>query len=665
MSASLRANSRRAELPHTFLPIREIIDEKGCRVGSMVNVIGVVVDFRAPVATRGKDWKCQMRLYDHTREDANRDNILFNVFRSEEEMPDVGVCDIVIIFQAKVIQRLNAESVSLITNYATDIHIYSANKIPKPPRDALEALKPSTKKKINRRPNAEENAYISSLYHSIDKLEAPTASEFEVMKIKSTNVHNKFKELKDIRDGVFADMIVQIVKRPYDLGDKYTIWVSDYTENDQLYNFAFGGNGSLESGGNPYGYPTTIGMSSETGPEWPGPYGKRSLQISCFEPHASLVRDKGLTAGDWVFLRNLQIKYGHNASNLEGYLREDRAAAGIKINIIPMDPMADTERIDPRLKEAIRRKRDYERQKKGQIKGLAEAAQAGKKRKSEMAETSEQANTKSKRRSKRAAQQAKRSRAQEVLLPDLNSQIKCEHQNKPTSSIRDMLEPVFHQTTIEGEGLKLELPFINANFRANVRVVNFWPPQLEDFTHPKKPIEYQVLTDHESDSDSDVDGVASKNKPPRQWEWRFYLQLEDATPMEGGDKGKKNTVWVAVDNQSAQCLVDLDATDLRNDPDSLEALRHRLFFLWGELEEHMIKKAKEKKRSAEGNGPPADSSDDESAGTKKAEFINRPFACCIRQYGVKVPESDPGQADAGEGKRWQRMFGLFGTRISS
>jgi protection-of-telomeres protein 1 len=44
---------------------------------------------------------------------------------------------------------------------------------------------------------------------------------------------------------------------------------------------------------------------------------------------------------------------------------------------------------------------------------------------------------------------------------------------------------------------------------------------------------------------------------------------------------------------------------------------------------------------------------------------NKGFTCCIKQYGVKVQEADEAKADAGEGYRWQRMFGMFGTRIDS
>jgi protection-of-telomeres protein 1 len=47
----------------------------------------------------------------------------------------------------------------------------------------------------------------------------------------------------------------------------------------------------------------------------------------------------------------------------------------------------------------------------------------------------------------------------------------------------------------------------------------------------------------------------------------------------------------------------------------------------------------------------------------KLEAKNKAFTCCIQQYGVKVDEDDAAKANAGDGKRWQRVFGLFGTQI--
>ena len=50
--------------------------------------------------------------------------------------------------------------------------------------------------------------------------------------------------------------------------------------------------------------------------------------------------------------------------------------------------------------------------------------------------------------------------------------------------------------------------------------------------------------------------------------------------------------------------------------------------------------------------------------TEGQPFIhNKAFTCCIKQYGVRVDEKDPNKANAGEGKRWERKFGLFGVLI--
>lgn len=197
------------------------------------------------------------------------------------------------------------------------------------------------------------------------------------MKTKSANASDKFKELKDVRDSTFADVIVQLVKQPYDTSDKITLWVSDFTENDSFFHFAFKGFG-YDSGQapDPFGYGVNLPYGAGTGGEWKGPFGKRSMQVTCFEPHTSFIREQRLSTGSWVMLRNLHIRYGNNAANLEGYLRSDW-----KIHVIQMD-ITDTEAPDPRLKEAVRRFRDYEREKEM----LLQAGLAGKKRKSDLAE---------------------------------------------------------------------------------------------------------------------------------------------------------------------------------------------------------------------------------------------------------------------------------------
>lgn len=249
--------------------------------------------------------------------------------------------------------------------------------------------------------------------------------------------------------------------------------------------------------------------------------------------------------------------------------------------------------------------------------------------------------------------------------------------DKSTSFVADMMERIHHQTTISGQDVKLQLPFVNTNYRSNVRVVNFFPSSLVDFARPKKETEYDILSDDGeeslSGSGSEEEGVDQSTLDDfaikRNWEWRFYLELEDAAVP---DKKSKQRMWVAVDNQAAQCLLNLDASNLRHQTKDLQVLRDRLFTLWGELEERKSQartKKREAQEAARKGKPPSDSDDEdeqrrETGNSDKAPVSSRPFSCCIRQYGVKVLESDPGKADAGEGKRWQRMYNLFGTRIA-
>lgn len=157
---------------------------------------------------------------------------------------------------------------------------------------------------------------------------------------------------------------------------------------------------------------------------------------------------------------------------------------------------------------------------------------------------------------------------------------------------------------------------------------------------------------------------------------------------------------------------------MRGNPQLLHDLREQLFNLWGDLEEqaaatlppetkqYFPSSTAETTSSSSspvrraGDQPDADDSDNEnrSSNTRstiasKASILkerdlniqsvdqvaekplgdgkpptvtpkNKPFTCCIKQYGVKVYEDDPAKANAGEKRRWQRMFGIFGTTIS-
>lgn len=283
-------------------------------------------------------------------------------------------------------------ALSLCTHWLTDIFIYESDKIPKPRNDASRALRPASRSQINRRPNKIENEFVSGFYASVDKHKLPSAHDFETRTTSSINVKKqKFSELKDVKDGTFVDTVAQIVREPYDVGGRYTLWVSDYTENPQFYNYRFMGDVSMES---EYSDPR-----QKSG--WLGPLGKRSIQITCYEPHAGVIRDESLGVGAWVSLRNMQIKFGRSGTNLEGFLREDQGAHGIKINI-SVETIDDRETTRSEVLDAIRRKRDYEKLRKEQLTLLTDAAKAGAKRRTELGGDADQGTRKKKKSKSRA-----------------------------------------------------------------------------------------------------------------------------------------------------------------------------------------------------------------------------------------------------------------------
>jgi len=150
---------------------------------------------------------------------------------------------------------------------------------------------------------------------------------------------------------------------------------------------------------------------------------------------------------------------------------------------------------------------------------------------------------------------------------------------------------------------------------------------------------------------------------------------------------------------------------LRRNPNLLTALKEQLFTLWGDLEEQKcaILKSEAKGKNdlpsssleselcssppQKGGEQPDIDSDIEnehsnpnlSRGNINSSVLqerdannasnsdqktpsglvakNKAFTCCIKQYGIKVKEDDPKKANAGNGQRWQRKFGLFGTQI--
>ncbi|KAK2047719.1 telomere-binding alpha subunit central domain-containing protein [Colletotrichum somersetense] len=598
-------------------------------------------------------------------------------------MPNVGARDIVVVYQARY-QLHEGGPFSLITHWGTAIYVYPAAKIPPSPAQPascpLKFLPPRPNHRLdpkNHRPDPKVEQYVSWLFHHVNKDSIPDVEQFELRTMQSRNSKDKFCELKDAKAGTFHDIIAQVIQDYHDFGDKIRLYVSDYTENSGFFNHMRPGQTSRSSrDGDPFGYTDAKGSKSSI---WNGPFGKRTLQVTCFEPHATAIRNR-VKNGSWVNLRNVQFKFGSDGANLEGYLREDRNNFPGKVCVDVLDLFEDTENIPSSLKNALGRKRDYEKEDKALRKDLQSTQTQSKKRPPPGQPEGKPTNAKQKRAVQRAQVQGKAKQNMALLDASLNTQVVAENPEQAITPVSDLLKPAKYEMTSQGAPLSLDLPFNCARYRTNVRVVDFYPNRLQDFACVKKQTEYDMLSDYsgeESESEGEeehgtIDGYLSTGD--ETWEWRFALRLQGVTPVPKDSKSRRdNSFWVVVGNLDAQLLTDMDACNLRANPENLAQLRERMFILWGDLEEKKSKELANQRKKQKANvgkkmtgDRPPDSSDNEgpSGPLKETETVsNRPFTCCIYQYGIKVKESNPGKANAGEGKRWKRMFGLFGTKI--
>ncbi|KAL8418626.1 hypothetical protein RB594_002012 [Gaeumannomyces avenae] len=703
-------------LPKGFVSVQAVLDEEGVGPGSLVNLVGIVKDCRLPVPTRGSDFKMEATLFDLSTDDDQRD-IRLTIFRHRDKMPAINRADVVLVSSVKV-QNWSGNQ-GLITHRSTTLNVYEASRIPRPPGDASVALKNKAGEKTKTY-GKKETEYVSYLYHNVDKYSLPTAEEFQEMATRSLNVATKFSTLSKVSHDKFHDLVVQAVKAPYNLGDKVTLWVTDYTVNNAFFDHVSDPSGSLSGDGfrdgDPYGYTNKFCVaSSESVPAWPGPFGKMSLQLSCWEPHATFLL-KNVVAGAWVALRNVNIRIGRNGQNLEGFMRgdrdEDRFKHGVCVSLL--DIRADRDSLDPHLVEALRRKRDHEKKERkagrqtsnvlptasdapktwtvdsGQnASGGSVAMAAGTKRKNE--EDKPVSKSKLKREKKRAnARAAERleklkngqsngsgqgpeptapipNEIEESPAIDLNPLVQCEAFGRKASTISEILQVnTIAVDAGEGQKVPIELPFVNLKYRAAVRIVDFFPSKLEDFAVRRKVTEFDVLSSDEDGESSDGSSIRSSyggSGGKYAWEWRFTLVLEDAVPKPGG--GALDRIEVLVDKLEGQCLTGLDPEDLRDSPSQLLQLREKMFHLWGNLEE--IKRARKDsldvKKRLEANLPPPCSDVDSVQGGDAEQLRNLPFSCCIKQYGIKTRTTDEKKADAGEGVKWKRAFALFGTKI--
>ena len=101
-------------------------------------------------------------------------------------------------------------------------------------------------------------------------------------------------------------------------------------------------------------------------------------------------------------------------------------------------------------------------------------------------------------------------------------------------------------------GQDIKLPFLNQKCRIRARVLDFWPPQLEDFARP-----VTEASDDGYHSGSQDNFLGSIQSPT--WEWAFVLYVEDADKPPPGQIPARMSLVVS--SKEAEYLLKLDATE--------------------------------------------------------------------------------------------------------
>lgn len=443
----------------------------------------------------------------------------------------------------------------------------------------------------------------------------------DAKRVRSSAFGPKYRKISEVRHYDFADLCVLVVKKFTSQSGACELYVTDYTENKELYLY-LPPEAEAEDGrdGDQFNY------SGGQKKQWPGPYGQQVLKIDVMSPHADYA-SREIAEGELILLQNVKLKASMNQNGrLEGNMWQDsRNPEKIQIK-----KCKDLE--VPEVKALYERKSRY---------WAARNAKVGKGAEETKGLTNKQRKKLEKQKRKEHARHAKSvaiDHAQKGAIKcsdhedgeietsrpkvKLNTHVRCGHSEVRTSSLREIQDPENkrHTNTLP-DGTTYTLPFVNAKFRAQVRVVGFYPESISDFAVPKPPDQSQP-TDEDDSLLIDYDSSLG-------YRWSFSLLLEDTTP-------DKNRQWVYVGHEEAQYLFGKDVedpTNLNEDRKLLAKIREKLCILWGNLEEK-----------------------DEGE-----EISNLPFECCMYEYGVEV---DEGAMTAESGFGFERRYRMFGVTIS-
>ena len=342
-----------SSIPRGYLDINSALS----RLNTGANLMGVVTDFLAPCKSRGTDWMSSFSIADSSyggADDHNGLNVRF--FRPlASEMPAIrGPGDVVLLRGIKI-KEWKGMTMGM-SNKGTSWVVFPAASIPaKAPSSAV--LLKHVKEARSLDPTLSEMHYAISLCNSRDRStftapsSPPTGSALTPLPNAPSTVpgRDKFSLVKDVKIETFYNLIGQVV-RLFPSNGNVEIYITDYTRNPMLYHYP---EPEDEDGsgreGDKYNY--IVGNSAKK--KWNGPYGKLTLTVTLWGGNNAYFCQHNVKENDFVHLRNVRIKWSKDGKG-EGTLFPDRRYPD-RIDVTVLKDFED----DDRVKDVLRRKRDY------------------------------------------------------------------------------------------------------------------------------------------------------------------------------------------------------------------------------------------------------------------------------------------------------------------
>ena len=364
--------------PPNFLDLTSIAN---CDQNTQVSTIGVVVDFLETTKCKGPDWTIKFTLHDPSWNQGIGQVVRF-FHKQENQIPKIqNVGDVVILRNVKLKNFVGAPT--LLSNSASSwVVIENAGLLNTEDPSAIRSHRSGPPHHLTAPPSEAETAYARTLLGLEDPGQwqqpaKPTALQVAQIQLENGGtpaaIPGKFRRIEELRPpqqdikNPFVDLFVEVRRlySPDHSSPRVELSVTDYTEHDLLYKYSPDPEDpDAEFDGDRFRY------IENTHKLWPGPWGKMTMLVVLWDPHQAYALNN-VEPGNFVLLKNLQIKYDRNCSKLEGHMRTDRLyETRVNISVHKLRESGG----DEQFTALLQRKRDYEEHcKKQQLRFIRDA----------------------------------------------------------------------------------------------------------------------------------------------------------------------------------------------------------------------------------------------------------------------------------------------------